>query len=62
MVNQEIMSKGKTKITNFDGSDAKSTGLEDDPYAAGGNAFAEATDHSTGDHHVLHSLLLFEFL
>lgn len=40
--------------TDFDGSDAKATGLEDDADTAGGDAFAEATDNAPGDEHVFH--------
>lgn len=48
----------KKKRTNFNGSDAKTTGLKDDPYAAGGDAFAEATDHSSADQNILHSCVM----
>ena len=40
--------------TDFDGSDAKATSFEHDAYAAGGDALAEATDHSAADDHVFH--------
>ena len=48
------MENGK-EGTDFDGGDAKATGLEDDADAAGRDALAEATDHAAGDEHVLHS-------
>lgn len=50
---EEWEEEGK-RGTNFDGSDTQATGLEDDAYAAGGDAFAEAADDAAGDQHVLH--------
>jgi hypothetical protein len=40
--------------TDFNGSDAEAAGFEYDADAAGGDAFAEAADDSTGDENVLH--------
>ena len=39
---------------DFDGSGAKAAGFEDEADAASGDAFAEATDDSSGDQHILH--------
>lgn len=40
--------------TNFNGSDAKPAGLEDETDTAGGDAFAKAANNSSGHQHVLH--------
>ena len=40
--------------TNFDGSNAKSTGLEKQTDTAGGDPFPETANNSTRHQHVLH--------
>lgn len=48
---------GKKERTDFNGSDTKATGLENDADAAGGDAFAKATDDSPADENVFHLVL-----
>lgn len=43
--------------TDFDGSDAKAASFKHDAYAAGGDAFAEAANNSSGDQNVLHFVI-----
>lgn len=46
--------KGFVKRTDFDWSDTKATGFENDANATSGDAFAEATNDTAGDQNVLH--------
>lgn len=48
------MEKEEEEETNFDRSNAKSTGLEKEANAASSYAFAETAYHSTSHQHVLH--------
>lgn len=53
------MEKEEEEETNFDRSNAKSTGLEKEANAASSYAFAETAYHSTSHQHVLHFFLFF---
>lgn len=54
---RECRERERERRTDFDGRDAEATGLEDDADAAGGDALAEAADHTSGDQDVLHGSL-----